>query len=170
MSKSLREHIMDAAHAMPQGRGYNWPAPGGGCFADLKLGEATILRAGKGTYCCGVTLEMLWRGWERSGATPFMRGITVEQARAMQRAWFCIGTRKGPLDALLPLGLGEAVQTPQAGDFAQLWRRNGSGHSVLVLSVGHGRISYLSTQRSTKGFGSVVEPLPDETYFVRPVP
>lgn len=174
---NLREHIHAAAHRMPLRGGYNWPSSdksAGGCLADLRLGGVTVLKAGRGTYCCGITLEMFWRGWEsfaaESGA-PFMGGLSADRARTLQRAWFCIGTRRGALDALVPLGLGVQVrpEDAQPGDFAQLWRPNGTGHSVLVLSLARGRISYLSTQRSTDGIGAVVEPVPAEVYIVRPI-
>lgn len=50
------------------------------------------------------------------------------------------------------------IEQPVAGDFLQLWRRSGSGHSVVFLDwaregdavVG---VKYLSTQKATKGEG-----------------
>lgn len=171
---TLDGHIMLAAHAMPQGRGYNWPTEdsSGGCFKDLTLNGKTILRAGSGTYCCGVTLEMFWRGWEGYAAeakVPFMRGISVLQARQLQRAWFCVTGRKGAQEALVPLGLGVAIdpKDARAGDFIQFWRKDGSGHSALLLSLARGKLAYLSTQRSTKGVGSRVEDAPPEIYVTR---
>lgn len=173
----LRSRIRDVAGGLPRRGGYLWPSPdktAGGCTTDLMLGTERILRAGRGTYCCGITLEVFWRGWARFAAdygVPFMGGISLEQAKALQRAWFCIGTRAGPLAALVPLGLGVevAADRSQPGDFAQLWRRGGTGHSVMVLGVSQNRISYFSTQKSTDGIGSTTEVLPVETYVVRPV-
>lgn len=181
----LNGRIRDVAGSLPREGGYRWPTTdktAGGCTVDLMLGTDRILRAGRPvgskaqppTYCCGVTLEIFWRGWARYAkdySVPFMGGLKLAQARELQRAWFCIGTRRGPLDALVPLGLGVEVAANDArpGDFAQLWRASGSGHSVMVLSVSQGRISYFSTQKSTNGIGSTAEPMPAETYIVRPV-
>lgn len=174
---TLIEHIDAAAHRLPLGRGYAWPVADksiGGCFDDLVFDNVIVLKAGPGTYCCGVTLEMLWRGWEAHVAEQggrLLGGLSVQDAKALRREWFCIGTRRGPVDALVPRGLGVEVPVGEArrGDFAQLWRPDGSGHSVFVLNVGRGRISYLSTQRSTKGLGARVEPAPREIYVVRPI-
>lgn len=173
----LNSRIRDVAGGLRRGGGYLWPSPdkfAGGTTQDLMLGKDRILRAGRGTYCCGVTLEVFWRGWlayAKDYSLPFMGGITLAQARELQRSWFCIGTRKGALDALVPLGLGVEVAAGDArpGDFAQFWRASGLGHSVMVLGVAQGRISYFSTQKSTNGIGSTAEPLPAETYVVRPV-
>lgn len=174
---TLAQHIDAAAHRLPLARGYAWPVADktvGGCFEDLVLDNVIVLKAGAGTYCCGVTLEMLWRGWEsyaREHGVSFMGGIDLAGAKALRRDWFCIGTRRGPVDALLRRGLGTEVPATEGrrGDFAQLWRPDGSGHSVYVLSVARGRISYLSTQRSTKGLGPRVETLPREIYIARAI-
>jgi hypothetical protein len=181
----LNTRIRDAAGGLPRRGGYEWPTPdktAGGCTIDLTIDGQAVLRAGKPrpgmksppTYCCGITLEIFWRGWKRLAADyglPFMGGLGLADAKQLQRAWFCVDTRKGALDALVPLGLGVEVAANDArpGDFAQLWRRSGSGHSVMVLGIAGGRISYFSTQKSTQGIGSTTEPLPDETYIVRPV-
>lgn len=174
---TIVDHIVRAANGMPQGGGYVWNndrTDGGGCLKDLVHPDGSvILKAGRGTYCCGLTLEMLWRGWEsysKASGEPFMRGLSADRAKQLQRAWFCIGTRKGAQDALVSAGLGVPVRREEArlGDFVQFWRTNGSGHSALVVSLARGRLAYLSTQKKTNGFGSNVEPEPREIYIVRP--
>jgi hypothetical protein len=162
-------HALALAASLPRGGGYRWPVadPGdGGCPTDLVHHGVRILRAGRGTYCCGLTFWIWWQAANRAGA---LAALSVADARAIQRAWFCIGTRKGPVAALVSRGLGVRVAPADAlpGDFAQLWRKNGSGHSVMVERVAHGRIAYLSTQKSTGGIGSLSEPLPAETYVCR---
>ena len=105
---TIVDHIVRAANGMPQGGGYVWNndrTDGGGCLKDLVHPDGSvILKAGRGTYCCGLTLEMLWRGWEsysKTSGEPFMRGLSADRAKQLQRAWFCIGTRKGAQDALV---------------------------------------------------------------------
>lgn len=185
---ALNAHVLAVVDALPRGGGYEWPSSdpkAGGCLADLTLRGETVLRAGRAgpsgappTFCCGLTLEILWRAWEqwaRETGAEMLGGITVPAARALKRAWFCEGTRKGPVDALLGRGLGVAVPLSEAlpGDFAQLWRSGGSGHSVVVLrwEPDRRRLAYLSTQKSTGGIGARTESLPPgaEVYVARAI-
>ena len=74
-----------------------------------------------------------------------------------------------------------SLENAQEGDFCQLWRTNGSGHSVIFEShiydgdsiIG---INYRSSQKSTDGIGSSSEHFSDSgkgkvdkdvTYFGR---
>jgi hypothetical protein len=178
MPTPLSDHAFRAIAALGLGGGYSWtPGNGGGCTRNLTHAGTMILRAGPptatgkpATYCCGVTLEILWRAWEASGL-PMLGGISADAARDLRRAWFCIGTRKGPVDALVPRGLGVEVPIADAlpGDFAQLWRGPNSGHSVVVVGHEHGAITYFSTQRSTGGLGFVTERMPREIYVCRAI-
>jgi hypothetical protein len=166
----LNPHVLAVCAELPRGGGYRWPTSdaSGGCLRDVVYRGTTILRAGAGTYCCGLVFEVWWRALERAGAS--LR-LTVPELRRLQQRWFvATGTRKGPVDALVPVGLGVEVPLGDArpGDFAQLWRRNGSGHSVVVLGVEGGKLRYLSTQASTDGIGERVE-APAEVFVARAI-
>lgn len=154
---SLSPHILAVAQSLPRGGGYHWDPTGttGGVLADVVHRGATIVRAGRGSYCSGITFDVWWRALALAGAKP---DLTVEQMRALQRRWYCAdGGRRGPLDALQPLGLGASVSTPKPGDLVQLWRRDGSGHTVIALGFDRGELRYLSSQTSTGGVGERTE-------------
>jgi hypothetical protein len=74
-----------------------------------------------------------------------------------------------------------SLENAQEGDFCQLWRTNGSGHSVIFESHIYGGdiiigFNYRSSQKSTDGIGSSKEYFSDSnkgkvskgvTYFGR---
>ena len=100
--------------------------------------------------------------------------------------WYSAGGANGKLcvQALENIGIGSEVTLKESieGDFCQIWRTNGSGHSVIFLShiyndsgeiVG---INYRSSQKSTDGIGNTKEYFSDSgmgkmsreyTYFGR---
>lgn len=173
--RALNEHVLEIVRSTPRGGGYGWPAQDptvGGCLESVFHDGVCVLRAGPGptppVYCCGVTLEALFRAFSLAGAVP---PIDARTARRLQRRWFVIGPkyRKGPANALPRYGLGiETSDDPQPGDFAQLWRENGSGHSVVVLDYDkeENRLRYWSAQRSTDGIGICTEH-PHELFAAR---
>ncbi|MBI4612102.1 MAG: hypothetical protein HY720_00670 [Planctomycetes bacterium] len=140
------------------------------------------------SYCCGLTFEVFFRSWEawsRGHAVEFRIGdLDAAGLRAFRGRWFCSGDyRRGPVDALVEAGLGTRIETQadaRRGDFIQLWRKNGSGHSVIFLrweTDGHGRrtgIRYWSTQPATDGIGARTESfegergvVPEEIFIAR---
>jgi hypothetical protein len=162
-----------------RGKGYWWPRDGSvrfdGTTRDLVYRGETIARGdperrGR-TYCCGLTFEVWFRAWELWAAE---RGVDELRIAALPAArlhelkadWFnARGNRGGPADALVPRGLGrrvERLEEARAGDFVQLWRGDGSGHSVVFRGWerADGRIvglRYWSTQKATDGIGERVE-------------
>src|SRR5690606_24179458 len=93
------------------------------------------------TFCCGLTFEVFfkaWKLWADKRRQPFAIGGL--DAKGLKRAlsdWFCAGeVRSGPVEALVSRGLGvriERLEDARPGDFVQLWRDSGSGHSVVFL-------------------------------------
>lgn len=160
----LYPQILAVAQSLPLGGGYTWDTSGG-VLADVVHRGETIVRAGRGTYCSGIAFDVWWRALALAGAKP---DLTVDELRRIQRRWYCAtGLRRGPLDALEPGGLGvDTSRDPQPGDFAQLWRHNGTGHTVVVLEHHNGLLRYLSSQGSTGGIGECTE-RPAEIYAVR---
>lgn len=154
---------------------YFWPKKGGwaGNTRDLRYrGELFSKGDPKGrAYCCGLTFEVFFRAWQawcRAKRQPFVIGTfdTTEKLRSFRREWFgADGNRRCAAHALVDNDLGIAVDKladARAGDFVQLWRHSGSGHSVVFDSwvkekakiVG---MRYWSTQKSTRGIGYRVE-------------
>lgn len=153
---------------------YHWPRKGKwkGCTKDLRYGDAILCKgdADGRAYCCGLTFEVFldaWRLWcQRQGRSFTIRDMDLESVRKLQSQWFgspadktCIRT------ALVANRLGRRLidwTTARSGDFVQLWRNNGTGHSVVFLRwikdedhiIG---LEYWSTQKSTRGIGRRVE-------------
>jgi hypothetical protein len=115
------------------------------------------------TYCCGLTLQAYIMACT---ATDKHLG-TVADVMAIRRKWFIadvdmeesLFSNKGPVDALVPAGHGRQVSIDEAvpGDCVQLWRKSGSGHSVIFINSftedGIRALKYWSTQPATKGIG-----------------
>lgn len=155
----MNENILSYIKSIPTGGGYLWSAanPTDGVSKDIVYKEQTILKAdaNKSTYCAGVTFSCWF--------TLFGQYLDIEvfQMKRLQQDWYvATGKRAGPVDALVPRGLGVEVKLNEAvaGDFLQLWRSTGSGHSVVYLSHDEMSIKYWSTQPSTKGIGTRSEP------------
>ena len=171
----MRNSVLEVVAATPRGGGYEWPPKtdgAGGCLEDIIHDGGIVLRAAEPptTYCSGLTLEIWFESWTQQGRVP---PITFAEARELQRIWFITKPeyRKGPVEALTRFGLGiETTDDPKPGDFAQVWRGNGSGHTVVVLDYDgrRNKLRYFSTQRSTNGPGERTEYV-SELYTVRPV-
>ncbi len=112
-------------------------------------------------YCCGLTFEVLiraWEAWSRARKADFRIGDLDAPALLRLRSdWYCSGSeRRGPVAALVPRGLGVEVariEDARPGDFVQIWRKNGSGHSVIFVAREGGGLKYWSTQNATNGIG-----------------
>lgn len=142
-----------------------------GVTRDIYLGGQRIMFGepqGR-TYCCGVTLEAFHAAWERwldKYGEPEDNPLTPETWRQFQRYWFVLETNgPGPSLALEEFGLGRTIEPEEAlpGDFVQIWRRQGSGHSVIFLSWVRdedGEIAgfrYWSSQPGTDGIAPAIE-------------
>lgn len=139
---------------------------------DLRYGGELLFKGdpeGR-AYCCGLTFEVFleaWRRWCARERKAFRIGaLDAAGLRRLKTQWFGSAKDKTCLrTALVANGLGVRVgdlEAARAGDFVQLWRANGSGHSVVFLSWVRekGRIvglRYWSTQKSTRGIGERVE-------------
>lgn len=174
--------------------GYYWPRPdkGGWLGNTRRLAYAGVVLAegdprGR-CHCSGLTFEVFLRAWERwceeTERPARILDLDVADVRRLQREWFgTSGDRKTLLTAITKNHLGRRIERwkdAQAGDFVQLWRHSGSGHSCVFRAwiredekiVG---LRYWSTQKSTQGIGEREERFGesgaamkrDETYVVR---
>jgi hypothetical protein len=155
---------------------YYWPKTGSwpGTTRDLfYLGTKVCAGdAEKRCYCCGITFEVFFRAYEKyceQAKKPFrILDLDAKGIDALRHEWF------GPTDkdrttlqkaiTLYKLGREVKLADARAGDFCQLWRHNGSGHSVILLDVvkENGKaaaLKYWSAQGSTNGIHENTEKL-----------
>ena len=168
---TANEQLVAFFNAFPRGGGYSWnpKKPTSGVTQDLIYQGEMILRKDTATYCCGLTFE----GWFRTIGVTL--DIPVKDMRKVQQLSYCAvaGNRKGCQDALAFIAMGTPVTLEEAlpGDLLQLWRQNGSGHSVNYVKHDKvaGTVTYFSTQPLTRGPGERTEKLAKLTdlYFVR---
>ncbi|MFV1958268.1 MAG: hypothetical protein ACC662_02520 [Planctomycetota bacterium] len=182
----LATYATDGAH------GYHWPRRGAwlGFTRTLRY-DGRVLGEGDPQgrcHCSGLTFEVFFRAWERwcrSVGRPFrIADLDFEGVRRLQQQWFgTSGDRATLATALVGNGLGvriERREDARPGDFVQLWRHSGSGHSCVFLGwVREGArvvgLRYWSTQSSTNGIGAREERFgasgstvkEDEFYVVR---
>lgn len=158
---------------------YDWPkdsTPFAGVTRDIIYKGEIIAaaRENKTTYCCGITFEVWFRSCMKLGVDLG----TIENLKNIYRDWYIVtpNKRAGQQDALVPRRLGKRINLndAQPGDFIQIWRSNGSGHSVIYLAHDQNGIRYWSTQKSTNGIGeryekfSGIRPL-TEIYITRAI-
>lgn len=169
----MNDQVLALIKSYPTGGGYTWDvkSPTDGVTIDIVYQGETILKpdAKKSSYCSGITFQC-WFILVGKFLT-----IPLHEMKRLQQDWYvATGKRGGPVDALVPRGLGVEVSLNEAtpGCFMQLWRNTGSGHSVVYLSHDEMSIKYWSTQPSTKGIGIRSEPRTGksavvETHLVR---
>jgi len=168
---------------------YHWPKTGTWIGTTRKLvyaGEVLAEGDPQGRcHCSGLTFEVFLRAWERrckAADRPYrILDWDLAQVRRFRTQWFgTSGDRATLHTALTKNGLGHRItdwEKAKPGDFVQLWRHGGSGHSCIFRGwtrdedgtiVG---LRYWSTQKSSKGIGERTEPLAklkrDELYVVR---
>lgn len=170
---SQRKQIASAitlafAKALPDGGGYEMN--GSGVPIEIVHKGTRILPKGVRTYCSGFTFATVMTTAERLG---LLKDKTVDQIKRFQREWYGGAgdpeKQQGP--AMRNLGIGDNVPMEQAkpGDFLQLWRVGGSGHSVVFtgwmmdparpgVPVG---FTYRSSQPRTDGIGDSQEKFSD---------
>ncbi len=165
---------------------YKWT--GNGVTHDIIYRGATILtnNSGNYTYCSGITYEAFMDAWETYNAaigntTADIWGLTSSQMVTFRQRWYGIMHRDCSTDALTTYNCGYRINDwdkARAGDMVQIWRKSGSGHSVVFdswIRNGEGEkthIRYWSTQTATNGINYNEEnftALTDETSFCRVV-
>lgn len=147
-----------------QGGGYAWQDGSSGVCVPLEDYDGNLIKncsANPTSHCCGFTLSVAWIAASNRGLFKKKSAAQLEQ---FATDWYGAGGApcgKLCVAALENLGIGYEVDLESAapGDFCQIWRTNGSGHSVIFLShikddnnniIG---IKYRSSQPSTDGIG-----------------
>jgi hypothetical protein len=180
----INQQILTLADSV-SGGGYNKKFAGSGVPKALVVNDYEMLPAAtEGTYCSGFTC---WAATETMREQGLLKDMTAEQLKKFQQTWYgAEGFEKGKSEslstkALEDFGLGKAVSREEAtaGDIAQIWRNDGSGHSVIFkdwVKDDQGNITgikYRSSQGSTDGIGDRTEMFkerginPDKIYVGR---
>jgi hypothetical protein len=180
---SINQSIEEAINQLNtfQGKGYLWPSNIDGSVGDVLYENKIVLKGNPDnyTYCCGLTLQVYLMACNKLGKHLG----SLSDVYAIKRKWFIadpvqpLSANKGQVDALVPRQLGVEVfeNNVQKFDFAQLWRKTGSGHSVVFITFveerGRKAIKYWSTQRSTNGIGYKTEWLDnmEKVYYCHPI-
>lgn len=173
---AMNRKIVEVLLTYPQNGQHNyfWPRKGevayDGATTHVYYANMLVMKGepqGR-TFCCGLTLEVLYR---------VLSGLAVQPKRfgelgpdKFKEFWFCRELyAPGPTEALQSLGIGRSIPADEAlpGDFVQIWRHNKTGHSVIFVAwafspdgkrVG---MHYWSTQEGTKGIGFACEAIGD---------
>jgi hypothetical protein len=180
----MASYPTDGTHA------YWWPkkSPWSGNARTLRYAGDVLLEgdAQGRAYCCGLTFEVFLQAWEawcqKTGRPYRIKDYTKDDVLKLKHAWFgSNGDRSTIHGAITSRGLGTPIvawDDARPGDFIQLWRHSGSGHSVIFKDWvrEHGEIvglTYWSVQGSTNGIGKRTERFADpgvkrdEFYIVR---
>lgn len=97
--------------------------------------------AQKRSYCSGITFEVFLQAYNNyntdHGLTQIGNITTLEQMEEFRRKWYGVGgDRRTIKHALEFTRLGYQVadlSEVEKGDFVQLWRHSGSGHTVIFI-------------------------------------
>lgn len=182
----LNQHILDVLATYPTDgtHDYFWPQSGswaGNARAIRYEGKVLFKGDPKGRcFCCGLTFEVFmqaFEAWCKQVKRPYkLKTYDSAEVKKLKYEWFgSNGDRSTINGAVTKRGLGVRItdwKQAKAGDFIQLWRHSGSGHSVVFLEwkkkgkqiVG---LTYWSTQRSTKGIGKRTELFGDKGSAVK---
>jgi len=166
------------------GGGYQWGGVSGVCIPLYHNGK--LIRSydeGGPSHCCGYTLSIAFIAATNRG---LFDNKSQNEVSKFSSDWYSAGGANGKLcvQALENIGIGSEVILEESieGDFCQIWRTNGSGHSVILISHIYGDnneiigINYRSSQKSTDGIGNTKEYFSDSgrgkmskehTYFGR---
>ena len=148
---------------------YSWVSGYKGVSRDLYYQGTKIANANPdsshSTYCCGLSYEVYYRTimhiLAEQELKPELNGMKASDFENFISLWFVQETKgDGPGLALEAYGLGKKIDKMhdvEAGDFVQIWRSSGSGHSVIFIewvineagdTTG---MTYWSTQPKTNG-------------------
>lgn len=173
-ASDFNQLVLDLIETYPDDGTYSyyWPSSGNwsGSTRDLWYQDTLIADDGgySSCYCSGITWELFvraWQEWDRAhgGDGDDLNGLSASEVLDMRRDWYVRELDgPGPSIAMELTGTGHTVESFadwRPGDFVQIWRTSGSGHSVVFmgwLTDTDGNIlgmDYVSCQGSTDGFG-----------------
>jgi hypothetical protein len=154
---------------------YYWPKGPyvyDGCTTDVFFMNEKVMKGepqGR-SFCCGFTLEIFYKAlntYMKEHNLTKVGSFSPKNAEDFKSLWFVREKNgDGPGEAMLKYGCGIRIpdfNSAKRGDFVQLWRYSGSGHSVILWDVikdengNIKEIKYFSTQPGTKGINFATE-------------
>ncbi len=177
---SLNRAIVETYKSYPTDGTYPYLWSGGGYGVTQNLYYLGTLiaptNASHTTYCSGITFETFLTTFNSYNATYGHARIGTMAAADMQnfrKLWYGVtDAEKLSTRAIVDYGVGEEItdlEEVQEGDFVQIWRHSGSGHSFVFVEwirdasqaiIG---FRYWSSQSSTNGLGYGTEYFGDTT-------
>ncbi|MFH1465346.1 MAG: hypothetical protein ABIO70_13245 [Pseudomonadota bacterium] len=152
---------------------YLWDGSYAGTTRDIWYLDTLIAEARDdgACYCVGITWEVYMRAFQQidaaQGGDGTLNALEVSDMLDFRTDWYVRDLwGPGPSEAFEIYGVGEEVtdlEDLRPGDFVQLWRHSGSGHSVIfdawqTDASGHiTGMDYWSCQGSTDGIGYSAE-------------
>lgn len=146
--KSFNDYVLETIEAYDRDGSYpyKWVDGYSGVTRDLYYHNEKIANANpdssRSTYCCGLTFEIYFRSIEKLsdelGLDGDINGMRAGDFEEFLSLWFVrekMGDGPGP--ALDAFGLGDRIENMKdvrKGDFVQIWRTSGSGHSVIFMN------------------------------------
>jgi MYXO-CTERM domain-containing protein len=140
-------------------------------------------------HCVGATFQVYmtaFEAWDKQygGGSGDLRGLTATQVEELKKLWYVVTSdESGSQAALVNHNLGVKVSKDEArqGDPVQIWRQDGSGHSVIFdrwerQGSTIAGITYFSCQSSGAGFRTETigtgdkQVVADRIYIVHPRP
>lgn len=156
--------VVEIAREFPDGGGYHWVAGASGVKQPVTFRGETLLEAcEEGSFCCGYTFAVAVRAAEERG---LLADKSIDEMQRFLKLWYGApgGDKTLVVLAAETLGVGRTIPLDEAepGDFVQLWREGGSGHSVIFLgwaTEADQRVGfrYRSSQPATDGVGDRTE-------------
>lgn len=163
----LNSYILDRIATYPTDGSYPYDWNGNGVTHDIYYDNSLIIsdnQEGNGCYCCGITFEAFSDAvaeyLSETGQNQFF-SLSSSNMSSIRSYWYAITGPSGCAGAIDTYDMGPTItdlNNLKPGDFVQLWRHSGSGHSVIFSElikensepVG---LKYWSTQPSTDGIG-----------------
>jgi len=158
--EAWRQRLLEVINNASVHGGYSWKdSKDFGVPEPLQyLGKPWVPKFDKGTttHCSGATLWAFITTYQHVlGMMTPLQNLTILGMKQFQRLWFGAegkGNVKCAIDALSFAGVGKQLVPEQAQplDFAQIWRHDGSGHSVIVMKKSAETLLYWSSNQAFK--------------------
>jgi hypothetical protein len=153
---SINKDVYDAAFSYADGSGGEYNLAGNGVIETIYHKGQVVLNYTGNTYCNGTSFTIAMNVINKRN---LFANKTLREVKTFQQIWYgvqqsTVERQQGP--ALEYMGIGKNIPQTEAipGDFAQIWRTNSSGHSVVFLGwvQENGKIVGLK-YRSSQGRG-----------------
>lgn len=157
---SINKDVYDAAFSYADGAGGQYNLAGNGVIETIYHKGQVVLKYTDSTYCNGTSFTIAMNVINKRN---LFANKTLREVKTFQQIWY--GTQQSTVErqqgpALEYMGIGKNISHSEAlpGDFAQIWRTNNSGHSVIFLGWAeeNGKIvgiKYRSSQGRGPGSG-----------------